>query len=88
MKLYKYTTINEYTRKNLKNNQIYCQSPNEFNDPYEFIYKYDDNVDDKEFFDLIDVFYSKEDAEHIKKNKTKKEVLTDMRDYYYPQYCN
>lgn len=84
MNLYKYSLINENTITNLKNNEIYLQSPNNFNDPYEFIFKY--IVKDEIYFDFLKLFYKDEYTKFSEKNMSKEDVLAYTRDYYFPEF--
>lgn len=81
MKLYKYVSINENTKFNLKNDQIYLKSPVDFNDPYEFIFKF--NINDVIYFDFLKLIYGDEYIKFIENKLSKEEVLAYTRDYYY-----
>lgn len=53
--LFKYTVVDEYTLKNLRNDQIYFNRVNRVNDPYEGIFKFNVKKNLQEKF--IDLFY-------------------------------
>ena len=83
MSLYRYSTITEYTKKNLLNNELYFQTPNLFNDPYEFIFKFD--VSDNSYNHFLKLIYGDKYKFFIEKGKPKKEVLEYTRDHYFGQ---
>ena len=84
MNLYKYSMVNDNTKTNLKNNQIYIQSPNKFNDPYEFIFKF--GVKDEIFVDFLKLFYKDEYTIFLEKNMSKEEILEYTRDSYFSEF--
>lgn len=55
-KLFKYCRINDYTKENLKNNQLYYNDAKRFNDPYEGLFDYDIK-DDRVKKSLIKLLY-------------------------------
>ena len=66
MSLYKYVSISEYSISNLINNKSYFQSPVIFNDPYEFIFKFD--VNDEIYVDFLKLIYGGKYVEFLEKN--------------------
>ncbi len=83
MSLYKYTAIKPYSKSNLENNQLYLQSPKMFNDPYEFIFKFD--IADEVFLDFIKLIYGDMYTEFKEKNISKEQVLDYTRDHYFSE---
>jgi hypothetical protein len=83
LNFYKYTSINEHSINNLKNDQIYLQSPVNFNDPYEFIFKF--KINDKIYIDFLKLIYGDKYLEFIDKRITKEEALAHTRDHYFPE---
>lgn len=83
MRLYKYTTITEYTKTNLKKNQLYLQSPVKFNDPYEFIFRFE--VEDDIYLGFLKLIYGDKYTEFLKRDIPKEQVLSHTRDYYFSE---
>lgn len=79
--IYKYTKIYENTLKNLENNVLYAQSPNMFNDPYEFIFRFD--VPNDYLIDFIKLIYGDGYVGFLQMKSSKKEILNYTRDYYF-----
>lgn len=71
---YKYMPINEFTFKNLLNNQIWFSSPLNFNDPFDFLIPHSINFTDEEFKKIVPLLpnYSENQYEqmliHYKQN--------------------
>lgn len=88
MSLFRYTKIDVdgYLIENLKNNQIYFPSPSIYNDPYEFIFKFD--VADEIYEDFIKLIYGNRSNQIFQNCKSKKEVLEDTEDYYFSDNSN
>lgn len=53
--IYKYTRICDLSLANLEQNKLYTQSPNMFNDPYEFIFRFE--VPDEQMVDFLKHMY-------------------------------
>ncbi len=83
MKLYRYSSITEHTKDNLKNNQIYFRSPHFFNDPYEFIFKFE--IADEIYIDFLKIVYGDQFKVFLEKGMSKLEVLKHTRDHYFGQ---
>lgn len=69
--IYKYLPINEYTFKNLLNNQIWFSSPKDFNDPF-----------DCKMFKLAKPSRKNLEDFFTKQNKTFKQINNITNDYY------
>lgn len=82
--IYKYTKIYENTLKNLENNVLYAQSPNMFNDPYEFIFRFD--VPNDYLIDFIKLIYGDGYVGFLQMKSSKKEILNYTRDYYFKEH--
>lgn len=79
--LYKYTKICETTLENLSGNQLYFSSPEDFNDPYEFIYQF--SVGDNCYEDFLKLIYEGEEKHFSNIGMKKEEVLEHTRIYYF-----
>ncbi len=85
MSLYKYSAITKHTKENLMNNLIYFQSPSFFNDPYEFIFKFE--VADQIYIKFLKLVYGDQYKFFLEKGMSKSEVLEHTRDHYFGQMC-
>lgn len=86
MNLFKYSKIDQdgYTINNLKNNQIYCQSPSYCNDPYEFNLILE--VNDEIYDDYLKITYGDGYKQIIENNISKEDVLHNTRQYFIEDY--
>ena len=58
--LYKYTSINEKSLRNIENNQLWFSNPKDFNDPFDFQFMLDNKMDDNDVSQRIDSFIKKD----------------------------
>lgn len=86
MKLYKYTAINERSLTNLEHNRLYAQSPNMFNDPYEFIFRFE--FPDEHLIHFLKLIYGNQHQKFIEMKSTKQEILKYARDYFFTEHRN
>jgi len=76
MKLYKYCTVNEYTLKNLKQNELYFNRVNRVNDPYEGIHKF--NIKKELELDFIKLIYQHRYDEKLFSTMPNKDILQQI----------
>ena len=79
--LYKYTKICETTLENLFNNQLYFCSPENFNDPYEFIFQL--SVEDSCYEEFLDLIYEGGQKQFSYIGMNKEKILEYTRKYYF-----
>lgn len=82
--IFKYTRINETSLSNLGHNVLFAQSPNMFNDPYEFIFRFD--VPDDQMIDFLQLIYGDAFVTFLEMNSTKDEILKFTRDSYFVEH--
>lgn len=82
MSLYKYSKIDDYTLENLNKNQLYVNSVNNFNDPYEFIFKYE--VRDSLWIDFLKLIFEDSYTE-IPSDVNKDDIMRGITNHYFAQ---
>jgi hypothetical protein len=84
--IYKYTAINDSSLDNLKHNRLYAQSPNMFNDPYEFIFRFE--FPDEHLIPFLKLIYGDQHQKFIEMKSTRKDILKWSRDFYFNEHRN
>lgn len=84
--IFKYTKINKMSLSNLKHNALYAQSPDRFNDPYEFIFRFE--VPDEQLIEFLKLIYGTDYIVFLERNIPKKDILEYSRDHYFSEHRN
>ncbi len=85
--LYKYCEVNEYTKDNLENNQLFFNAPENYNDPYEGIFNFHVESEDLAH-KLLKVFYQHEYDNLIRSKESVETLIRHTQIEYMNQFLN